>query len=436
MFGKRTGDSLTGTPTSKPSPFGNNNINNNTPLFGQSQGNPSSNNLFGSTQNQQQQQQQQTSLFGNNNTNNNNQSGSSLFGNNNTNTNHNTPLLGGSTTNGNSNSLFGNNNNTQTSNSLINSTNNSSTSLFSNSTNNNNSNSIFGSSTNNNLLPTNNNSNSLFSNTNNNNNSLLNISSTTNNNNSQSLSNSLINRSKINESIEFKILNIYNSWSLNHPDCKFQYYFYNLVEPDKINQYQIIIKDENINKKVKRNNPNPERFVPSLAVGFEDLQKRLNCQVNMAKIHIQKLLEFEEKINEINQKLRLITTVKLHKLINFQNLLTNKLIKLIIKLPNNDNQQLEDDNDQLNQRIQSLIHRLKLTGGKSRVGELWANLKINHDQIQNHESFKWSIIDQKEIKKVLEVLVNQQKGIDHLKKVLDQSRYDISIISNAFEIRS
>ena len=77
-------------------------------------------------------------------------------------------------------------------------------------------------------------------------------------------------------SIEARLLAIKAAYSASSPECRFQTVFYNKVDANTVQQY---VKPPQANVRLwesaVKNNPDPSALVPSLAVGFEDLRKRV-----------------------------------------------------------------------------------------------------------------------------------------------------------------
>ncbi|KAH9817031.1 nucleoporin complex subunit 54-domain-containing protein [Melampsora americana] len=419
-------------PQQSTSLFGNNQpTSNTTSLFGNNQTPANTSSLFGNNNNKQ---SSTSSLFGNTNNNNQTSNTSSLFGTNNTTPQNNTSSLFGNNSNS---SLFGNNSNS----SLFgnNHTQASSNSSLFNSNNQN---------QNQNNNPNQNQGSTLFNSSSSSLQPLLNSTSTSLIRSQPNLSNSIQTQIKHQVSIEEKILKIYKSWNLSDPDCEFHYFFYNLVQPDQIHLYQRppLSQDEKKWELAKRSNPNPNRMVPVLAIGFNDLIKRQTAQVDQANLHLNQLIEFSNKLNQINQTLSLKTTSKLHKLITTQSILTNRLINLIRKLPLST---LVLEDFKKNEEYLNLINHVNLKfqkiGGQSKLAELWSILSFlktsfafnSLDSNGKLEGFgRWTITDDREIKKVLEVLRNQQLGIDHLMNVLRNDLEHYKFMANAFQIES
>ncbi|MBW0503891.1 hypothetical protein O181_043606 [Austropuccinia psidii MF-1] len=253
-------------------------------------------------------------------------------------------------------------------------------------------------------------------------------------------------------SIQDRISKIYASWNVSDPQCQFQYFFYNVVPSDQVHLYgkpPQLAPDDPKWQRAKRNNPDPSRLVPTLAIGFEDLFKRVNVQQNQARLHLNKLNEISSKLNEIMSKQNLETTSRLHKLRTEQAKLSSRLISLVGKLSGltslggpsgmiHQTQHASKREEELIERIKNLTISLE-EGGKVKVGELWAKvnqLKTIGGPLNNESNGKWAINDEREIKKVLEVLLSQQKGIDHLTLLLRKLRVDVLIMRQSFNLES
>lgn len=80
-------------------------------------------------------------------------------------------------------------------------------------------------------------------------------------------------------SIEARVSAIQSAYSPQSPDCRFQTVFYNKVEPQTIAQYvKPAIANARLWDAAVKSNPDPSTLVPSLAIGFDDLRKRISEQ--------------------------------------------------------------------------------------------------------------------------------------------------------------
>ncbi|KAG2173712.1 hypothetical protein INT43_005132 [Umbelopsis isabellina] len=79
-------------------------------------------------------------------------------------------------------------------------------------------------------------------------------------------------------------------WDTKSPLCYFKHFFYNMVHPDEVHRY---VKPAEIDPalwaEAMRNNPDPSCMVPALAVGFDDVRKRMESQYRQCAIYKSRL---------------------------------------------------------------------------------------------------------------------------------------------------
>lgn len=101
-------------------------------------------------------------------------------------------------------------------------------------------------------------------------------------------------------------------WDPKSPNCRFQHYFYNVVSPQEAHLYQKPADhDQAAWDAAQAANPDRTTRVPALAIGFDDVQKRMDEQHKLSEAHSAKLAEIEAMIKEIQKKSQLETAVKL-----------------------------------------------------------------------------------------------------------------------------
>lgn len=102
-------------------------------------------------------------------------------------------------------------------------------------------------------------------------------------------------------------------WDPKSPHCRFRHYFYNLVEPQQVQLYQKPADhDQAAWDAAQAANPDPTKMVPALAIGFDDVQKRMDEQHKMSEAHLNKLNQIQTLLKEIQKKSQLETAVKLN----------------------------------------------------------------------------------------------------------------------------
>lgn len=101
-------------------------------------------------------------------------------------------------------------------------------------------------------------------------------------------------------------------WDPKSPSCRFQHYFYNVVPPQEAHLYQKPADhDQAAWNAAQAANPDRVNRVPALAIGFDDVQKRMDEQHRLSEAHGAKLAEIQTLIKEIQKRSQLETAVKL-----------------------------------------------------------------------------------------------------------------------------
>lgn len=256
--------------------------------------------------------------------------------------------------------------------------------------------------------------------------------------------------------IEDRIISVKDSWDPSSPKNRFSYFFYNLApqplsvpltslpvpaniaaSPNQLQLYRAAVLED----------PNPEMLVPVLATSFDDLQKRVNAQKNMASLHLGKLRsnEMMGKIKDGNRKHWSDTVVRIERLNRTQVRLEGKLVHMCTRLAGlqpASSGQAKDDNELLLylERLQA-----ELGGGSSNsqrgavanygrnkamsnqgarlagiVNELWMVVSQRKALMQNVNSGRksaspdgasqgegfsaeWGVVDESELQRILEV---------------------------------
>ncbi|KAI8991412.1 nucleoporin complex subunit 54-domain-containing protein [Mycotypha africana] len=107
-------------------------------------------------------------------------------------------------------------------------------------------------------------------------------------------------------------LALLKSWWEPSPHCRFRHYFYNVVTPEEVQRYQRPPDhDEAAWNQAQAANPDPTRMVPALAIGFEDIEKRMEEQKKLSEAHKAKLQEVKNILKRITHKSQFETQVRL-----------------------------------------------------------------------------------------------------------------------------
>ncbi|KAJ7188464.1 hypothetical protein C8R46DRAFT_1341205 [Mycena filopes] len=92
-----------------------------------------------------------------------------------------------------------------------------------------------------------------------------------------------------------RIEGITAAWDARSPQCQFQYFFYNRVDPNQVGLYGRPPNATNdvLWAKAVRENPDPTCLVPAIAVGFDDLRQRVDAQGQQAAAHQERLKDLK-----------------------------------------------------------------------------------------------------------------------------------------------
>jgi nuclear pore complex protein Nup54 len=126
-------------------------------------------------------------------------------------------------------------------------------------------------------------------------------------------------------------------WDPKSPHCRFKYYFYNVVAPNEVQLYQKPAdQDQKAWDKAQEMNPDRTKLVPALAIGFDDVQKRMDEQHKLSEAHSAKLAELEAILKNIQRKSQLEIAKKLEEYKRRHMQTAQRVIKVNIHYLNND----------------------------------------------------------------------------------------------------
>ena len=208
-------------------------------------------------------------------------------------------------------------------------------------------------------------------------------------------------------------------------------------------------------------------MVPALAIGFEDLKKRIEVQNRRAQQHRQKFEELSQLLKSKRNHLMNLTSSRLSKAETNQVNLSLRLSKLISKLQPltlTRSKPLRAEEETLHNEIEKLFVDLcgkrQLTrfnqdlnanaliseGGRlsAKLNELWvlmarkkaARAVGHHDTVSESQNVEWAVVNYDNLDQMLEVLAQQQRSLDHLTQVLEVDFGSIDVIRAGFGLPS
>ncbi|ORY31027.1 nucleoporin complex subunit 54-domain-containing protein [Naematelia encephala] len=260
--------------------------------------------------------------------------------------------------------------------------------------------------------------------------------------------------------IEERIKNIYNAWDPNHPDCRFKYYFYNVVEPGTAGQYArpAGAADEAKWQRALRENPDPSSMIPVLATGWSDVQKRIQMQENVASVHQQIIKDITAALSKLTRDTSLASSIRVTTLQSELQSLLHRFIHVVALLSQHVSAPTRTDDNETRAKLESVKAELdgrtkrpgnsigaggsgtprgKGVGGGGgggrmigEVNELWASVE---------ELRRWRRLrgdtgavgwtgDERALSDVAEVLGQQQIALQKLTELVRDDNFDADVI--------
>ncbi|KAF8939604.1 hypothetical protein BGZ58_009210 [Dissophora ornata] len=234
-----------------------------------------------------------------------------------------------------------------------------------------------------------------------------------------------------------KLMYIKNSWDPTHPNCHFRYFFYNFVHPDDVNKYG---QPPNVDAfewhTALEKCPDRECMVPTLAVGFEDLKKRMESQNEMTEMQRIKLDEIEAKMNVIMEFHLIQTAAKVREFKRRHIQLAQRVLTLMkrVQILRNRGVPIRADEEMLRVRLENALEQLRNPAHfRGKITELWAQIQILKDSKRLHPSGNYGATDEAQLEAIGKFLQDQQAGLKHVTDVLQRDMQDIEILQRKLE---
>ncbi|WBW73436.1 nucleoporin Nup44 [Schizosaccharomyces osmophilus] len=231
-------------------------------------------------------------------------------------------------------------------------------------------------------------------------------------------------------SIEEQTQKILNAWNLKHPDSAFQRYFYNKVP---VEQAALYVKPPTHNQQkwdeAVANRPS-NSVVPVLAVGFPDVQKRMNMQINQVNAYRIRMREIVETLERLGNKHDLSSNIKLTEAKNRHIQLSERVLRLAIKVHvlRHRGYALKSNEEDLRKQLDELAKSLSNPEVFGRLNEIWARItlifegeKVSDEQ---RNSLAKGTIDwtknNDQLQTITDVLRDHQNGLSYVAKLIQE----------------
>ncbi|GAA5991807.1 hypothetical protein JCM10908_002215 [Rhodotorula pacifica] len=247
-------------------------------------------------------------------------------------------------------------------------------------------------------------------------------------------------------SIESRLVALKDAWDPSSAaKCRFQTYFYNEVPAGQsVGYYSRPVEGARRDEweRAVRENPDPERLVPALALGFPALQNRLELQQRLNLQHQTLLDQIHSHLDSLSSTHSLTTSLRTLRARQNAVALQARVTRLIARagagLAPNRSASLKRDEDELRVGLEGM--KSEVEGLKARTGELWAGVGAVKARgssgagasAEEREAAAWAVADEEGLRQILEILSSQQSGLDHLTRALQSMAKDVDVMNEAF----
>lgn len=231
-----------------------------------------------------------------------------------------------------------------------------------------------------------------------------------------------------------QLARVREAWDPTSPNCAFQHYFYNKVPVEQAQLYAMPPgQDQTRWEKAMAERPDAGS-VPVLAVGFDDLQTRLNQQHQQINAYRVRMHELNEKLNELSNRHDLHTSVKLLEMKERQRALARKTLALIVKLEvlTNRGWSLTPDEELYRQKLHDLLKKAEDPAVFGSLNEVGARIKALSTQRaakdeKSNTRVDWDH-DAEQLESVVRILAAQQTGIKFLARLVAEDSAQVDAV--------
>ncbi|KAI8590483.1 nucleoporin complex subunit 54-domain-containing protein [Geranomyces variabilis] len=235
------------------------------------------------------------------------------------------------------------------------------------------------------------------------------------------------------------------SWNPDDPACLFKHYFYNIVGPNEASRYGPGPTDDlALYQQAQAENPDPENLVPVIAVGFRDLQKRVNMQAQAHEMHRAKLEEMEEKLEYLQRKRFLNTSSKIEEYTRRQATLVARVLKIMtqVQVLRNRGYSVRGEEEKYRAYLEAMERELqKPSVFRGRLNEIWAHLQQNKCSKQfgingngsQEGTTNAPVADEEQLALMMQTLAAHQNGLTTLTSMVVKDNKETDNMLRGYE---
>lgn len=177
--------------------------------------------------------------------------------------------------------------------------------------------------------------------------------------------------------------------------------------------------------------------MPALALGFPALQKRIDAQTAQSLSHQAILSQISTHLSTLSDTHSLQHSVRALRAQLTAQALSARLSALVAKVSKvspSRGASLRVEEDELRKRLEAMRREVDL--GEERGRELWSGVGAVKGRREaeggTQGGVEWAVADEEGLRKILEILGQQQAGLDHLTRTLRDAEEDVGVMREAF----
>ncbi|KAG2235825.1 hypothetical protein INT48_003937 [Thamnidium elegans] len=225
-------------------------------------------------------------------------------------------------------------------------------------------------------------------------------------------------------------------WDPKSPNCRFKHYFYNVVAANEVQLYQKPADQDQAQwDEAQKVNPDKTTMVPALAVGFEDVEKRMEQQRLLCEAHNAKLVLMQDILKKVQLKDMLETATKLAEYKRRHMEAAQRVIKFLkyTQVLRNKGLSITPEEEEMRTRfenIQDQLQRSEQFHGK--LSQLWAQLQLIKESGRKYGKIdgvdEWDAVSENDMRCITKILEEQDNGVQHIIEVIKKDTTDIDML--------
>ncbi|CAO3625218.1 unnamed protein product [Cunninghamella echinulata] len=225
-------------------------------------------------------------------------------------------------------------------------------------------------------------------------------------------------------------------WDPQSPNCKFKTYFYNMVAPQEVHLYQ---RPPNQDQKAwddaQKRNPDPSCMVPVLAVGFTDIEKRMEVQKLTSEAHKAKLAELDQRMKKIQLSNIQENAMRLMEAKRQYMELTQRVIKFLkhTQVLRHKGLSITHEEEVMRTSFETIQDQLQRSEQiRGTFSQMWAQLQLIKESGRKYGSIdgvdEWDSVSSSHVEEITKILNEQQRGIQHIIDVVQKDLKQVDTI--------